>query len=577
MPTANGDGLSWPALDAGQGAGQPLPGALTYERGIWGKVHGAPSDFRWIATTPGFAAAHSGLERELPLGGEDAPASGMLWRTIGDTCYAAAFYPSPAQDAAGRSGFLEKQVLEWKRPPEVPAALGALLLLDTVARLGPDIYWNRRSDIRWSEDDYTLDLGADAHPLLPVSAAALEDAIARGIEILRAAVSEEGVAELYAALLAGGRSVPLRGLAAPLPPAALAALLLPLPRTLADQLSVAGWLPSSRLSDTDLQEVRRCWDLVLGGATTLPPTGPVPTPDQLREARSMARELFGRTPARPSTGTAASAADPNPAAGRRPVQLTLWGPSSAGKTVLLAKLYLETENREDWDIFPTQKSVDFIQTMRERMRTSNLFPPATTVGHVEGIEYLFRHRQTGLEASLQLEDRAGRESEDLQDESDTAGGKVSLKQRLGSAQGLVLLFDPISDETLLESRVWRTLELLHVASGRGVQKDERPIAVCLSKADVLIETAADFRRALETPDEFVRERVPAVLLHALDRFCTHYRLFPVSAAGVRLRHGVVEPVVFLDEDLKPRVCPGGQAFNLMAPFAWLLQELTGLS
>lgn len=570
----NSQPLSWPALKLD---GEPLPGALTYERGIWGKVHGAPSDFRWITTTTGFAAAHPGVERELPLGGEDAPASGMLWRTIGDTCYAAAFYPSPAQDAAGRSGFLEKQVLEWKRPPEVPAALGALLLLDTVARLGPDVYWNRRSDIRWSEDDYTLDLGADAHPPLPVSVAALEDAVARGLELLRGAVSEEALAELYAALLAGGRALPLRGLTAPLPPAALAALLLPLPRTLADRLSVAGWLPSSRLSDADLQEVRRCWDFVLGGAMAIPATpatSPAPTPEQIRDARSLAHELFGPTPTRP-VRTAPSAADPQPAAGRRPVQLTLWGPSSAGKTVLLAKLYLETENQQDWDIFPTQKSVDFIQTMRERMQTNNLFPLATTVGHVEGIEYLFRHRRTGLEASLQLEDRAGEESVKLED--NTVSGKVSLKQRLGSADGLVLLFDPISDKTILESQVWRTLELLHVASGRGVYKDERPIAVCLSKADVLIETAVDFRRALETPDEFVRERVPAVLLHALDRFAINYRLFPVSAAGVRLRHGVVEPIVFLDEDLKPRVCPGGQAFNLMAPFSWLLQELTGLS
>ena len=94
---------------------------------------------------------------------------------------------------------------------------------------------------------------------------------------------------------------------------------------------------------------------------------------------------------------------------------------------------------------------------------------------------------------------------------------------------------------------------------------------------MLIETAADFRRALDAPDEFVRERVSPVLVQGLDHYCAKYRLFPVSAVGVRLRHGVVEPAVFSDERLQPRICPGGRPFNLRAPFAWLLNELTHLS
>jgi hypothetical protein len=116
-----------------------------------------------------------------------------------------------------------------------------------------------------------------------------------------------------------------------------------------------------------------------------------------------------------------------------------------------------------------------------------------------------------------------------------------------------------------------------VASGRIGRKDERPIAVCLSKADTLIRTPADFRRAIEWPDDFVREHLDPGLVRPLERLCANYRLFPISAAGVRLRYGAIEPVVFLDENLEPRICPGGRPFNLMAPFTWLLQQLTGRS
>lgn len=281
--------------------------------------------------------------------------------------------------------------------------------------------------------------------------------------------------------------------------------------------------------------------------------------------------------------SAAGAIDVASESGGKSIQLTLWGPSAAGKTVLLARLYLDADEDEItlrrrressqayWEVFPTSRSLKFVQDMRARMKTSNRFPPATA--EIEEIEYLFQHRgRPGATASLRLEDRAGAESEEL---PDGTSDRISLKERLGSADGIVLLFDPLSDEAILENRIWRTLEQLHVASGRGVRRDERPIAVCVSKADVLIRTAADYRSALDAPDEFVRHHTPPFLLRALERFCSNYRLFPVSAAGVRLRHGVIEPAVFFDEALQARICPDGRTFNLMAPFSWLLDELLG--
>lgn len=249
-----------------------------------------------------------------------------------------------------------------------------------------------------------------------------------------------------------------------------------------------------------------------------------------------------------------------------PVRVTLWGPSAAGKTVLLAQLYIEAETGGgDWDVFPTAESYEFVRQMRAAMAATNAFPGATAVGSVERIVYRFHHRRTGTEVVLAMEDRAGKDYEELEEES---------RQRLAEASGLVLLFDPSRSPAALEREVWETLESVHIASGRGTRKDERPIAVCLSKADLLLRGPDDLERAVTDPDGFARRHVDRSLRKALDRFCSRYRLFPLSSAGVRLRWGVVEPLVFYDESMSPRIAAGGGSpFNVMAPFAWVLEEL----
>lgn len=559
--TANSNALLWPALDADIG---DFPSAISCERGIWGKVHASPSDFRWIATTTGFSGPSRRFEHELPLGAEDAPVCATLWRVIGDLCHAVALVPSAAYDASGRTGFIEKHILEWRRPPNVPAAAGALLLLPAVSRF-PSIDWSRESvTVRWSDDGIEHLDG-----VAPVRGS-IDDAIAAGLDALTRGTTEDALAQFYASLLAGNRAVALAGVTAPLPPEALAALLLPLPREIADTVSMAGWLPSTWIGAADAAAIHRTWQVVIGG-TALPPADAAPaSAEQIAQGEAMAQSIFTRKPPH-SVRTERIAA---PAHGtEKTVRLALWGPAAAGKTALVANLFLDAHD-PDWAVFPAQQSLEFVDSLRGRMKLGNQFPAATRVGEPQGIEYYFEHRASGIIASLQLEDRAGTESEAL--EAENLGGKTSLKNRLGVADGLVVLFDPTKEPQHLESLVSRTFELLHVASGRKAGRDPRPIAVCVSKADLLIEHPDDFRKALDSPDEFVRERVASVV-GAIDRYCSNYRLFPLSAAGVRLRFGSIEPVVFIDEALEPRICPGGTPFNLMAPFTWLLNQLTEVS
>jgi hypothetical protein len=558
MTTLNTIAVQWPALDF---EATTPPDRIAYQRGVWGKAHGASSDFRWLATTKGFSAPRHGLQHELPLGSEDTPVTASLWRVAGDTCYAVSLYPSQASDATGRSGFVEKNIIEWTRPRDVPSILGALMLLPLTSPTVSD-WWEKRSDVMWSEEDRMLDLPDP--PSLIVSQEAIDDAIGRGLRSLVAATSEEALSDLYAKVLAGHRTVALSYLQKPLSPEAIAALLLPLPREIADACSIAGWLPSVSLSASAREEVRRCWNIVLGGLSESR-TGEFiePTADQTRAGREMAAAVFANVPAQrkqPITN--------------RSVNLALWGPSAAGKTAIIAELFLERDSDERWEVLPTGKSLNFIKTMRDRIQTRNFFPPASTIGHIDEITYEFSHRRSNVTALLHLEDRAGHESEHL-DEAPT--GKVSLRQRLSSADGLVLVFDSQANVAHLNARVSNALELIYVARNRAGQKDERPIAVCFSKADAMIRTAADLRHAVDDPDTFVREHIDSRLLDSLDRLCANYMLFPVSAAGVRLRHGSIEPVVFFDESLEPRICPGGRTLNLMAPFSWVLNQLTGVA
>ena len=154
--TANRNALQWPALDADA---RDLPAAISCERGIWGKVHASTSDFRWIATTPGLTAPVRQLEHELPLGTEDTPVHATLWRVVDDLCYAVALLPSAAYDADQRTGFIEKHILEWRRPAHVPAAAGALLLLRAAAQFQA-IDWSEpreeEGDSRWRRQHRAL-------------------------------------------------------------------------------------------------------------------------------------------------------------------------------------------------------------------------------------------------------------------------------------------------------------------------------------------------------------------------------------------------------------------------------------
>jgi hypothetical protein len=167
-------------------------------------------------------------------------------------------YPSRAADAAGRRGFLEKQVLEWHPEGDLPAAAAGFVLLSEAASFDDADWWPRREEASWSEPDFVLALDACSRPLSPRR---LVEEVEKGRqELLESGVGEDQLTELYGGILGSLRPARLEGLGASLPPRALASLLLPLPRSTADRLSLTGWIPSSR---GNLEDLGQRWDAVV--------------------------------------------------------------------------------------------------------------------------------------------------------------------------------------------------------------------------------------------------------------------------------------------------------------------------
>jgi len=287
------DVLAWPAFSQRKGA---LPEKIPYQIGVWGKVPGERSDFRWIARSAEFDPGDQNLA-QLSLGTEDQPARSHLWQNRGSRCYAVSLYPSRSQDSSGRTDFIEKQVLVWNRPEGVPAILGALLLLSR-AESSDQLWWDRHEKGRWTDPGFSLPIPDEKHKPCVVQMKELAAELERGVcELLEAVDIEnpEKLVKLYSqvlAVLAGRRPAWLTGLDRPLSPRALAALLLPLPPKHADSLSLASWIPSRRLSIEDLAD--RWGVLVLppeleamAGAQDVPPS---------EKAQKMVEALKARDP-----------------------------------------------------------------------------------------------------------------------------------------------------------------------------------------------------------------------------------------------------------------------------------------
>ncbi|MFH1468444.1 MAG: hypothetical protein ABIO70_28905 [Pseudomonadota bacterium] len=568
-----------PSLHAWPGLPSPLTtGSLRFSRAIYGKAHGAPTDFRWLARSPGFPT-EPGIEAALGLGPleRDLDQRGVHWSALGRGSFLAqSSYPSRARDADNRPCPLERQALLWQGQLGITPALAALLMLPWCSdNPGDDLWWPKRDDPAWSDPAYVLALGAGDAPALDLDPDLLADTVTRGLRALTRRLDLAQLTSFFLHALSPDARGPLvlSGLADPLSPAAMACLLLPLTPEQARPLSMAGWLYSSRVQAAELGAH---WKVVFCGEPPggyQPPVQPSSGPLFAR-ARACAQALIDGDPTPllgPLPDAAASAPQP---IRRRPgaMEIAMWGPASSGKTMLLAQLLLDSRySTRDWLVYPTAEAEAFAQVMYRAIKSEHRFPLPTVKDNPQSVLYTFRHEGKDRSVDLYVEDRAGALWEKLDDES---------KERLIDSAGLVLLFDPTREPMAFRQEVFETLTSLFLTrKKRGIERDPRPVAVCLSKADEIMESADDVRRACSAEERgafvasWLQRHGHQGVIDQLEKYHGCYQLFPVSSVGVLLRHGVVEPAVFYDEQLLPRIIPHGQAMNIMAPFDWIFAEL----
>jgi len=120
-----------------------------------------------------------------------------------------------------------------------------------------EIWWDQRGDRVWEDPAFSLPIPQSE---VPVDIKQLDAVVQQGVSELRDAVEPGSLKRLYAQILGGRRPAWLTGLERPLSARALAVLLLPLPRDVSDSLSLAGWIPSGRIS---VEDVAGRWDVLV--------------------------------------------------------------------------------------------------------------------------------------------------------------------------------------------------------------------------------------------------------------------------------------------------------------------------
>ena len=541
----------WPAMEQrGRTRRWRLPCGL----GIWGGP-GATPQTAWLATSEGFTEESRRRTESLYLGDENAPAPALVWHSDHGVYQAIGCHP--------KDGRLQRRVLELsisdKRP--VPAALAAIALLTQL-------------DVPVPDEPF----GTPIEPVqIFIDERAAEEQVETGCRELARAFDAETLARVYARLLAGGFNLSLPHRKGSLSPIAFASLLLPLQPAMADRLSMVSWLPSTHYDPQwspqggDGSEVR--WHIigVDGSAPARLPRAPEPDAHSRAVAETMAQAILSGDPDRirheRRLGLDLSTPDrARPTGSMTPTTLDIrvWGSPSSGKTVYLAYLFLKyrTSGSSGWTAsLPPNADTEHYDQRLVQFVEKNLFYDPTGRGQERVTDYRLTG-PNGRQMLISMDDRAGGDNLELSDR---------VVEALANAKGLVFLLDPNRDRGKQEMEVRRAC--MRISQRGNGDKHPAPLAVCVSKCDELIHSLEDYHLAHENPKEFLGDVISPGLCDAIDAHFSRYQYFALSAAGLRIVHGTIEPGVIYDENLNPRPNPLAEPINLLEPLVWLLEEI----
>ena len=245
-------------------------------------------------------------------------------------------------------------------------------------------------------------------------------------------------------------------------------------------------------------------------------------------------------------------------------KIALFGPTNAGKTVYLTTLYSHGGNEDDSVSAHVAASDnkddlthDYLTKAFQQLRAGQ-WPDATVFEKLKTIEFTIT--SGGVQSKVQLPDVAGEVTGRGQKIENWTEFEHELKKEIldeFSTYDGFLIFAP-ADDTVQEDSVsfkWEVdtllLALKERASPDGVIR--RPVAVVLSKWDVIASTRTDETDEQADADEHFRYKYPETA-NGLTESCENWRVFPVSATGstsngrppeILRPTGVAAPIVWL--------------------------------
>ena len=245
-------------------------------------------------------------------------------------------------------------------------------------------------------------------------------------------------------------------------------------------------------------------------------------------------------------------------------KIALFGPTNAGKTVYLTTLYSHGGNEDDSvsaHVAASDESDDVTHeylTHAFRQLREGQWPDATVFEKLNNIEFLIT--SGGVQSKVQLPDVAGEVTGRGQKIENWTEFEHQLKKEIldeFSTYDGFLIFAP-ADDTVKGDSVsfkWEVDALLLALKERALADGviRRPVAVVLSKWDVVASTSDDESDDQADADEHFKHKYPETA-SGLTESCENWRVFPVSATGstsngrppeVLRPTGVAAPIIWL--------------------------------
>lgn len=538
--------FSWPAL--GDNIEGHLDGsAINVHYGVWGKAKGAATDYRWLARTAGFDLSEAFIGEWCDFGAyanDEIVPNVSLVNSFG-VCYLIHTMEGRA-DSSGRAA-KERVILQVDKGA-LPQVLAALILAHKLDEVKSDWHSEGAEDFI---DNPTYCYPAHELAAFELTPSRVKDLMGTALAALHKAFTNNGnfdkkrLSQAYKGVVS--QNLVSAGPKNYFDALALVAFMLPLPFELAERLVLQNQRPPEKAR-------------MVGFDSALKDGKVSNQSDEFAswiEKGGMSSENQAPTSSEPkSEFMPLTDSD---------LEVGLWGASGSGKTIFLGRMLGVQDVNCEIHAGADNDSQKFASDMDACFHGKAALPDAT---EGEGLQVQYDLNYQGQGAVLRVDDRRG--------EMYTSMHKKAVTQLVGS-KALIFLVDV--DAATPESRVsfFATLKKIRAElSLSATQRDNRPVAFCLSKVDTHIRDTTLLGMAQHDPDAYVERycRAATPLIRELKKYFGNVRMFPVSALGVKSRFGRVSSPVYIDNLGISRVEDLDQyePLNVVEPIKWLLQQ-----